>query len=112
MLLRPTSLSQYQVVGQCYVHGLMNGEAFLGPLPEHLRPISIFDPRKCRDVRSFLDHRTEKTQYNDPRVDPLSADDNDKKTPVLTRLDRIRRRTLTSEILKRRGVKLQTFDLI
>ena len=34
MLLRPTSESEYQVVGSCYVDGLMFGEALLGPLPE------------------------------------------------------------------------------
>lgn len=33
MVLRPASSCQYQVVGESYVHGLMESEAFLGPFP-------------------------------------------------------------------------------
>ncbi|KAM0798112.1 heterokaryon incompatibility protein-domain-containing protein [Usnea florida] len=32
LLLRKTSGLQSQVVGECYIHGVMDGEAFLGPL--------------------------------------------------------------------------------
>lgn len=31
LLLRPAPNLQYQVVGECYIHGLMHGEAVLGP---------------------------------------------------------------------------------
>ena len=41
MILRPASSSRYQVVGESYVHGLMNGEAFLGPFPGKYRPIKV-----------------------------------------------------------------------
>lgn len=112
MQLRPTSTSQYQVVGECYVHGLMNGEAFLCPLPEYLRSIRIFDARKRQDLWGFLDYRTGKTQYNDPRVDSLPADDNDKGTPMIYYPDGTQTRKLTPEMIETRGVKLQTFDLI
>ncbi|KAI0168960.1 HET-domain-containing protein [Hypoxylon sp. FL1284] len=33
LLLRRTPTGQYQVVSDCYVHGIMDGEALLGPLP-------------------------------------------------------------------------------
>lgn len=45
MLLRPTSDSRYQVLGSCYVHGLMDREAFLGPLPEDYQIVSVLDER-------------------------------------------------------------------
>ena len=112
MLLRPIANSQYQVVGECYVHGLMNGEAFLGLLPEDFQPTFIFNEPSRRDFWGFLDHRTGKTQYNDPRMESLPEDDNDKKTPMLSWPDGTLTRRLTREMIERRGVKLQTFDLI
>ncbi|KAI1769417.1 HET-domain-containing protein [Hypoxylon sp. FL1150] len=33
LLLRPTRSGHYEVVGDCYVHGIMNAETLLGPLP-------------------------------------------------------------------------------
>ena len=112
MLLRPTTNSQYQVVGECYVHGLMNGEAFLGPLPEELQPIYIFNEPKRKDFWGYLDLRTGKTQWNDPRVESLPENDNDEETPMISLPDGTVERQLTPKMIQRRGVKLQTFDLI
>lgn len=33
LVLRPTTEGTYTVVGECYIHGLMQDEALLGPLP-------------------------------------------------------------------------------
>ncbi|KAI8965180.1 hypothetical protein F5Y11DRAFT_314075 [Daldinia sp. FL1419] len=33
MLLRPTASGEYEVVGDCYVHGIMDGEALFGSIP-------------------------------------------------------------------------------
>ena len=89
-----------------------SSEAFLGPLPEDLQPIHIFDEPKRQHFWGFLDHRTGKTQYNDPRVELLPKDDNDKKTRMFSWPDGTLTRRLTPEMIERRGVKLQTFDLI
>ena len=112
MLLRPTSESQYQVVGPCYVHGLMNGEAFLGPIPEHFQWIDVFEEPKRQFFRGLLDRRTGKTQYNDPRIESLPEDDSDEAVPMIRSPDGSQQRYLTPEMIERRGVKLQTFDLV
>ncbi|KAI4112105.1 MAG: hypothetical protein LQ339_000113 [Xanthoria mediterranea] len=36
LVLRPTTKGTYTVVGECFVHGLMQDEAFLGPLPHKM----------------------------------------------------------------------------
>ena len=41
MALRSKSSGQYQVVGECYLHGFMQGESLLGPLPSHIRAIYV-----------------------------------------------------------------------
>ena len=112
MLLRPTSDSQYQVVGPCYVHGLMNGEAFLGTIPEPFRPICVFDEGRRQYPWVFLDQRTGKNQWNDPRVEALPADDDGEKSRMISWPDGTRTRKLTPGMIERRGVKFQTFDLI
>ena len=112
MLLRSTSKSQYQVVGPCYVHGLMNGEAFLGPIPEHFQLILAFDKSENGYLRRFVDNRTRKIQYHDPRIDLLPEDDGDEAVPMKCFVDGSQERLLTPEMIERRGVKLQTFDLV
>ena len=112
MLLRPIANSQYQVVGDCYVHGLMNGEAFLGPISEYFQPITAFNEGRRGFYGVFLNRWTGKIQYNDPRVELLPEDDNDKETPMISWPDVTLTRRLTTEMIEKRGVKLQTFDLI
>ena len=112
MLLRITSNSQYEVVGSCYVHGLMDGEALLGPIPEHFQPMDVLNERKSDYFRGFLDHRTGKVQYNDPRVESLQEDEIGEGIPRIRQPDGTLTRRLTAEMIKKRGVKLQTFDLI
>ena len=92
MVLRPTSgLLRYQVVGECYIHGLDNGEAFLGPLPENFQFIKAYNQNNYL-VRAFK-NSTGIIQYNDPRIEAH---------------DQI----ITQDLLERRGVQLQTLDLI
>ena len=43
LLLRPSPNGNYKVVGECYMHGLMNGEALLGPLPNMWKPAVILE---------------------------------------------------------------------
>ena len=100
MLLRPALSNQFEVVGECYVHGLMNGEALLGPLPDHYSGIAEFQQQQSWYVWGFLDNRTSKVQYNDPRLESVPNYDPDY-YPILT-----------PEVIEERGVKLRTFDLI
>ncbi|KAI0839984.1 HET-domain-containing protein [Hypoxylon sp. FL0890] len=41
MLLRPTPTGEYEVIGDCYVHGIMDGEAILGPIPHPWKAVTL-----------------------------------------------------------------------
>ena len=112
MLLRSTSKSQHQVIGPCYVHGLMDGEGLLGPLPGHFQRSVVFEEPLRKYFSGFLDRRTGKTQYNDPRNDSLPEDDSGEAAPTWEFPGGSRGRRVTPKMIERRGVKLQTFDLI
>ena len=112
MLLRPAPNLRYQVVGACYIYGLMQGEAFLGPLPDHYQAISLFEETHGAWFTGFLNHQTGKTQYKDPRFQvPLQHDDGDQFWKI-EHPDGSESRALTAKMLEKRGVKLQNFDLI
>lgn len=98
MLLRPAPNNQFLVVRECYVHGLMTGEAFLGPLPDHYQLVQVADQTQPKSFLPFYNHRTGKFQFNDPRLETLPPDE---VNPILT-----------PEMIEKRGVKLRTFDLI
>ena len=112
MLLRSAPNLRYQVVGACYIYGLMNGEAFLGPLPDHCESISILEEKRGGWFSGFLNCQTEMTQYRDPRFEaPLQNDDGDHFN-IWKHPDGSESRALTAKMLEKRGVKLQNFDLI
>lgn len=106
LVLRPTSNLQFQVVGECYIHGLAEGEAFLGPLPDHYLTVLVYD----KNLVAFLDEQTGIVQCNDPR---LSESDWVAKDGIPFRLpDGSESLGVTTEMLKRRGVNVQTLDLV
>ena len=72
MVLRATEDGHYKVVGQCYVHGLMYGEALLGPLPERFQFLWQTDDEFGRNV-AYLDRETGQTLVEDPRLGQLPA---------------------------------------
>lgn len=108
-LLHPLANNQYQLVGHCYAHGIMNGEALLGPLPGDYHSIFPFDRERNLYARGF--HSPEKgiIQYSDPRL-PFK--------PVYAFSERQfewvkeEQNALTSEALKKRGVHMKIFELI
>ncbi|CAF9941440.1 MAG: hypothetical protein ALECFALPRED_009142 [Alectoria fallacina] len=112
LLLRPAPNLQYQVVGASYIHGLMHGEAFLGPLPDNYQAVSILDGGKRYYWEGFLNPQNWRTQYNDPRLESSFEDDGDEEHPAGIRPDGSRDRFLTAGMLEKRGVNLQNFDLI
>jgi hypothetical protein len=70
MILRQASPGEFSVVGFCFVHGLMDGESFLGPLPDpwKLRLLS----RNGSFVPEYVNPLTDKQQSEDPRLPPLA----------------------------------------
>ncbi|KAK0512926.1 hypothetical protein JMJ35_004943 [Cladonia borealis] len=105
-LLHPTGDKQYQLVGHCYTHGVMSGEALLGPLPGDFRSVFPFDSKRYCFTRAF--HSPEKgiIRWNDPRL-PFEPD----YEPNSGRVEE-EQRALTSEALKKRGVHMEMFELI
>ena len=108
-LLRPTGNEQYQLVGPCYAHGIMSGEALLGPLPGDYRSVFPFDSKNNYYTRAF--HSPEKgiIQWNDPRLPYKPVYE-----PSGGRVEWVKeeQRALTSEALRKRGVHMEMFELI
>lgn len=106
LVLRPTARLQFQVVGECYIHGLANGEALLGPLPDSYRIIHLYG----EGLMVFVDNQTGIVQHSDPRLKPsdwAAEDGNLCRFP-----DGSESMEVTPEMLKRRKVNVQTLDLV
>lgn len=129
LALRATEGNRYQVGGACFVHGVMNGEAFLGPLS----PGSRFSWREVAGelYPVFIDRNGVPTQL-DPRAGPLPTgwsvhygdldepdveiEDGELKTQWFYRSE-TKEWTwsdprLTSENLKKMGIDIQEFVLV
>jgi len=70
LVLRPLSEAQYQIVGECCICGLMDGEALLGPLPSHVERFQRLDD-EFGWWSAFIDRETGEISVHDPRVGPL-----------------------------------------
>ena len=106
LLLRPTEDKQYQLVGPCYTHGIMSGEALLGPLPGDYHSVFHFQSGFYSYTRAFYSPEKSKIRWNDPRlpyepVYDISGDWLEEEQGALT-----------SEALKKRGVHMEIFELI
>lgn len=124
MLLRPTASGDFLVVGECYVHGLMDGEALLGPIPNQWR----IEMRKGDGFDKPFFHNTSigESSTEDPRLRPLPVEweivprNRRQEDPYFFKdfRNRTTAEVMTSdprmlpEVLKERGVKLETFQLI
>ena len=105
-LLHPTGDKQYQLVGHCYTHGVMSGEALLGPLPGDFRSVFPFDSKRYCFTRAFQSPGKGIIRWNDPRL-PFEPDYEPNSGRV-----KEEQRALTSEALKKRGVHMEMFELI
>lgn len=100
--------TQWEVVGACYVEGLMNGEAIHGRLPTHYQAVmhTSKDPNINGYQRAILDTRTHTL-----KTDPAEFLDE-----VGIRPTRYQRDPhileVAPEVLREAGVDLQDFDLI
>ncbi|KAL8847855.1 MAG: hypothetical protein Q9221_007106 [Calogaya cf. arnoldii] len=112
----------YRVVGECYLDGIMSGEALLGLLPKGWMLIRKHYPEYHRKYWAFLDGNTGQIQVDDPRLGPLPAGwrlrthteknalnwfGNDR-----TGEDAFFDPRVGLDMLKTRGVELQEFRLI
>ncbi|KAI0376840.1 heterokaryon incompatibility protein-domain-containing protein [Hypomontagnella monticulosa] len=68
IILKPVPSGQYNVVGDCFMHGIMSGEPFLGPLPAGLREVRYLFPESGEYMRHLLDENTGEAVRKDPRV--------------------------------------------
>ncbi|KAL8995136.1 MAG: hypothetical protein Q9169_005079 [Polycauliona sp. 2 TL-2023] len=112
----------HNVVGECYLDGIMAGEALLGELPEHWTHVKKYYPDDFQYVDCYRDGNTGETQLDDPRLGPLPAGwrikshrnenaystFNNDETGKITRFDP----RLEPDMLKARGVELQEFRLV
>lgn len=73
MLLRPSTNGSFLVVGACFVHGLMNAEAVLGPLPDEWSYILTRDRGYPENSCAFINNATGEQTKEDPRLPPLSS---------------------------------------
>jgi len=122
MVLRPTTNNQYQFVGEAYYYEAMSwtDDALFGPLPGSYELIVCNADRK--GYPAFIDRGTGFITPEDPRLGPLPEGwklypherspyrlqfKNDK-TGQSTRKDP----RLSPKALRKRGVKLQVFDLV
>ena len=130
MVLRPdtTRPGHYVYIGSGYVHGLMDGEALLGPLPP---PYKVQIKRDVEDGWGYenphyLNAETGEFIRKDPRLGPVPDGWEElmlERTPDDPRtFTRFRNRTTGEMInsdprlfpaaLEERGVKLETFNLV
>ncbi|KAH8645762.1 heterokaryon incompatibility protein-domain-containing protein [Xylariales sp. PMI_506] len=69
IILRPLTEGVYRVIGSCFVHGLMDGEAILGPLDDQYDVITVTDSiEKNILVPRYVDNVTGIRYAEDPRL--------------------------------------------
>ena len=121
MILRPARGS-YQVVGQCYVQGLMCAEALLGPMSVGWEYTMRQDQNSGRYYYAFIHKPSGRVQLEDPRLGRLpegwrvhhEREDlyiNDRTGEYCGKAYAADPR-MTSEELRLRGVDMRTFRLV
>lgn len=73
LILRSNNSLNYEVVGECYIDGIMAGETLLGELPRNWMLVSKYFPKHRNYFHVLVDSATRKTQAQDPRLGPLPA---------------------------------------
>ena len=122
IVLRPTAQG-YLVVGDCYLHGSMQAESLLGPLPHPWKCVNRYHEALREYFTCFFNKETNQYQLDDPRLGPLSDGWHVKSHSEESGWNwYVNENTgedagefdprLTPEALKQRGVNLQKFRLI
>ena len=105
VILRPKANGHHVIIGEAYVHGLMSGEAVLGPLPCGWRAQAYRSQQGVMSQNFTKDSKT--AVMDDPRIGPLSAEFEWRDQTALPEFDP----RLSPKALKYRGVDIQTFYL-
>jgi hypothetical protein len=72
LLLRSDDHGYHTVIGECYVHGVMEGEALLGPLPSPWRRAWRIDTEGTgQRYHCFISQTDGEIRIEDPRLGPL-----------------------------------------
>lgn len=67
----PGNEGRYNVVGESFLYGLTDGEAVLGPLPEHVYAEHHLHPELDEYYDAYLDTKTGTVSWIDPRLEAL-----------------------------------------
>ena len=67
MVIRAVPDGSYKIIGESYMSGLGNNEAFLGPLPSASKEVLHYDVESGRYYWAFLHTESGKIQVEDPR---------------------------------------------
>jgi hypothetical protein len=122
LVLRPRNDNKFQVVGEAYYGGVMEGEALLGPFPDGIQNVIRYSLATQQSHAVYSDRNKNTATTVDPRLGDMPLGwkiESDPEDEVLQwfvneetgeRTWNDPRRTL--ELLKKRGVDLQVFDLI
>ena len=70
LVLRQIESGNHEIVGGCYIHGFMEGEALLGPLPPGWHHVWSHGP-KVKPRMIFLNRTTGERRLDDPRLGEL-----------------------------------------
>jgi Heterokaryon incompatibility protein (HET) len=107
IVLRPGSGMHYQVVGECYVPGLANGEAILGPISDEYKPVNVYDEAIKDHFPGFLNINTNEILKTDPRLEGLLKND----SGLSDQIDDQLHSRLNPEILRASGISIQMISL-
>lgn len=113
LILRATEKNRhrefYQLVGDAFMHGIMAGEPFLGPLEIYQRQVYAFNESN-RGSLSILNERTGEVVIKDPRIERLGL--GLEAVDTFTSSGGELRYEISMQHLKEKGVAVQDFCLV
>ncbi|KAI0805557.1 heterokaryon incompatibility protein-domain-containing protein [Xylaria sp. FL0064] len=127
VVLRRQVSNNYTLVGVCYLHGISDGDALLGPLLKPWRVQRFLDASGQFGICRFFNEETRTLQDEDPRLEPLGSEWERLEGRLRTAEDpqvfqEFRHRVtgevhksdprLSPDALRKRGVSLEIFSLI
>lgn len=98
----PGNKGRYNVVGEAFLYGLNNGEAVLGPLPDHIRAETHFEIGS--GWFTYRDTRSDGVSSIDPRLEALGI-------PGKIIENRYAR-SVSGDTLEKAGIRLSQFELV
>lgn len=71
LVLRRNKFGDHTVIGECYLHGVMDGAGLLGMLPSNWQRVDRYVSNLTYYYDAFINHETGEVQVEDPRLGPL-----------------------------------------